>query len=59
MTPSRTAVYIPAYNAGKTLLKVLTRIPAAVIDRVEEIFVVDNCSSDRTCEVVIEYAREQ
>ena len=59
MTPSRTAVYIPAYNAEKTLLKVLTRIPAAVIDRVEEIFVVDNCSTDRTSEVVIEYAREQ
>ena len=55
MPHSRTAVYIPAYNAAKTLPKVLSRIPPAVIDRVEEIFVVDNCSSDRTSEVVLEY----
>ena len=55
MPYSRTAVYIPAYNAEKTLLKVLSRIPPAVIDRVEEIFVVDNCSSDRTSEVVLDY----
>ena len=57
MTSSRTAVYIPAYNAEKTLLKVLSRIPQTVIDRVEEIFVVDNCSSDRTSDVVLEYKR--
>jgi len=55
MSGSRTAIYIPAYNAEKTLHRVFSRIPQAVIDRVEEIFVVDNCSSDRTSEVVIEY----
>lgn len=55
----KTAIYIPAYNAEKTLLKVLTRIPQVVLDRVEEVFVVDNCSSDGTCRVVLDYKAKQ
>lgn len=51
----KTAIYIPAYNAEKTLHKVLSRIPRNVVDRVAEIFVVDNCSSDGTSRVVLDY----
>ncbi|MGC4119573.1 MAG: glycosyltransferase family 2 protein [Myxococcales bacterium] len=52
----KSAIYIPAYNAAKTLPKVFSRIPADVLERVEEVFVVDNCSTDRTSEVVQEWA---
>lgn len=55
MTQNKTAIYIPAYNAEKTLPIVLKRIPKNVLEKVEEIFVVDNCSQDRTSEVVLEY----
>jgi len=48
-----TAIYIPAYNAAKTLAGVLARIPAAINDRVSEIIVVDNASTDGTAEEVV------
>lgn len=51
----KVAIYIPAYNAESTILKVLTRIPAQVFKSVAEVFVVDNCSSDFTSQRVQEY----
>ena len=42
------AIYIPAYNAAHTVALVLDRIPAEIKDKVEEIFIVDNASTDST-----------
>ncbi len=55
MAKGNTAIYIPAFNAEKTLPAVLNRIPKDVVRSVKEIFVVDNCSSDNTSEVVLRY----
>jgi glycosyltransferase involved in cell wall biosynthesis len=48
-----TAIYIPAYNAAKTLGGVIERIPDPIKERVAEIFVVDNASTDGTAEEVL------
>ncbi|KAB8140571.1 glycosyltransferase family 2 protein [Chloroflexia bacterium SDU3-3] len=52
----RIGIFVIAYNAESTLQTVLTRIPAAIVDKVEEIFVIDDCSTDRTYEVGQSYA---
>ncbi|MFB3851371.1 MAG: bifunctional glycosyltransferase/class I SAM-dependent methyltransferase [Acidobacteriota bacterium] len=41
-------IFIVAYNAITTLTKVLDRIPQDVWERVEEVFVFDDCSQDET-----------
>ncbi len=53
------AIYIPAYNAGATLPRVLDRIPLDIRDKVGEIFIVDNASPDNTYLVGISYAKEK
>ena len=55
----RIAIYIPAYNAGYTLPRVLDRIPEDVKRRVEEIFVVDNASPDNTYLIGVGYKNEK
>jgi glycosyltransferase involved in cell wall biosynthesis len=55
----RIAIYIPAYNAGRTLPIVLDRIPEDVKQEVEEIFVVDNASEDNTYLIGIGYKHEK
>lgn len=47
----RIGILIVAYNAESTLVSVLKRIPADVMDKVEEIFVFDDASQDETYEV--------
>ena len=47
----RIGVFVVAYNAESTLVSVLTRIPASVVEKVEQIFVFDDFSTDRTYEV--------
>lgn len=42
------AIFIVAYNAVSTLTKVLDRIPNEVWEKVEEVFVFDDCSQDET-----------
>ncbi|SRR3989344_403251 len=49
------AIYIPAYNAAHTVPLVLDRIPQEIKEKVAEIFVVDNASTDDTYLTVIEY----
>ena len=44
-------VFIVAYNAESTLAQVLQRIPPEVADRIDEVFVFDDFSTDRTFEV--------
>ena len=46
----RIGILVVAYNAESTLQKVLQRIPADVYSKIEEIFVFDDASSDRTYE---------
>ena len=53
----RIAIFIVAYNAEATLGGVIERIPAPIMDKVEEIFVFDDASQDRTSAVGREYAR--
>ena len=43
----KTVVIIPAYNEEKSIGRVITDIPK---ERVSEIIVVNNCSTDRTTE---------
>jgi glycosyltransferase involved in cell wall biosynthesis len=52
------AIYIPAYNAESTIIKVLDRIPKNVYGIVSEVFIVDNCSSDQTSEKVLTYKQK-
>ena len=47
---ARIGVLVVAYNAEATLQKVLQRIPADVHSKIEEVFVFDDASSDRTYE---------
>jgi glycosyltransferase involved in cell wall biosynthesis len=51
----RIAIFIVAYNAESTLSAVLRRIPADVLEKVEEVFVFDDASQDRTFAVGQEY----
>lgn len=47
----RIGILVVAYNAESTLRSVLERIPEDVLAKVEEIFVFDDASQDRTFEV--------
>ena len=51
----RIAIFIPAYNAASTLPKVLDRIPPAIQEEVQEIFVIDNNSPDNTYLIAVGY----
>ena len=44
----RIAIFIVTYNAASTLGSVLDRIPEAIWDKVEEVFVFDDSSQDET-----------
>lgn len=51
----KVTIYVPAYNAAATLPRVLDRIPADIRDKVHEILIVDNHSTDDTQGVAAEY----
>jgi len=46
----RVLVFIVAYNAEKTIAKVLTRIPASLADYDTEVLIIDDASQDGTFE---------
>ena len=48
---ARIGILVVAYNAESTLRTVLQRIPPQIMEKVEEIFVFDDASQDRTAEV--------
>lgn len=58
-TDLKIAIYIPTYNAGRTLPLVLDRIPEDLKRRVEEIFIVDNASLDNTYLIGVGYKNEK
>ena len=47
----RIGIFVIAYNAEHKLAGVLDRISADIVAKVEEIFVIDDCSPDRTYDV--------
>jgi glycosyltransferase involved in cell wall biosynthesis len=51
----RIAIFVIAYNAVKTLAETIDRIPPEVLEKVEEIFVIDDCSNDNTYYAAIGY----
>lgn len=55
MQEKRVAIFIPAFNAASTVATVLDRIPANIRDKMTEIFVIDNNSTDNTSMVAIDY----
>lgn len=54
---SKIGILVVAYNAESTLHSVLQRIPPVIMAKVEEIFVFDDASRDRTYEVGKELER--
>jgi glycosyltransferase involved in cell wall biosynthesis len=52
----RIGIFVIAYNAQEKLASVLDRIPADIVARAAEIFVFDDCSTDRTYDVGRRYA---
>lgn len=55
----RIAIFVIAYDAVETLGKTIDRIPAEVLDKVEEIFVIDDCSQDNTYYAALGYKQER
>ncbi|MBU1854216.1 MAG: glycosyltransferase family 2 protein, partial [Nanoarchaeota archaeon] len=49
------AIFIPAFNASKTLPIVLDRIPKGIKQKVSEIFVADDASQDNTYLMGVDY----
>src|SRR5215211_4876148 len=47
----RIGILVVAYNAESTLRSVLHRIPEPIVEKIEEVFVFDDSSQDRTTEV--------
>lgn len=54
----RIAIFVVAYNAESTLSAVLQRIPEDVLAKVEEVFVFDDASHDRTYDVGRAYQQD-
>jgi glycosyltransferase involved in cell wall biosynthesis len=55
----RIAVFIVSFNASRHLPGTLSRIPPEVYERVEEIYVFDDCSQDNTFRTGIEFKTER
>lgn len=54
-TAKRVAIFVIAYDAVNTLAQTIERIPPEVAERVEEIFVIDDCSQDNTYYAALGY----
>ena len=59
MNEKKIAIFIPTYNASKTIVTVLERIPEDIKNKVKEIFILDNNSPDNTYLVGIGYKQEK
>lgn len=53
------AIYVPAYNAARTLEPLLKRIPPEVLELASEILVVDDASEDETYAEALRYREVQ
>ena len=52
-------VFMPAYNAEKTIISVLERFPKSAVKRVSETLILDNDSHDRTYGKAMEYKKRE
>lgn len=55
----RIGILVVSFNAADKLLKTLERIPAEVVDRVEEIVVFDDCSQDPSYAWAVAYKQQR
>jgi len=55
----RIIVFMPAYNAEKTIASVLERFPKSSVKRVSEILILDNDSHDHTYDKATEYKKRK
>lgn len=53
--PQKMLLFIPAYNCEKQIIRVLKQLDEEVVPYFEEILVVNNRSTDKTEEVVLDY----
>src|SRR5581483_11673586 len=51
----RIGIFVIAYNAVNKLSWTIDRIPADVLDRVDEVFLFDDCSTDNTYYAAVGY----
>lgn len=58
MSTPRIGIFIIAYNAVRHLIKTIERIPKDLYDQVDEIFVIDDASSDNTYYAALGYKHE-
>ena len=56
---SRVAIFIPSYNAARTLPGVIERISPELWEAIESVFVVNDGSQDDTDAVVEELSQDQ
>src|SRR3954453_4429674 len=52
----RVAIVVVAYNAESTLIETLNRIPADVRPVIDELFILDDASGDRTYDLALAWA---
>ena len=55
----RIGIFIINYNAVGHLIKTIKRIPTAIYERVDEIFVIDDCSKDNSYYAALGFKHEQ
>jgi len=55
----RIGVLVVAYNAAKTLVQTIKRIPQSLMDRLEDVFVFDDHSTDDTYKRMVEYLKSE
>ena len=54
----RMMLFIPAYNCEKQIVRVLNQLDSSVLSYFEEVLVVNNRSTDKTEEAVLDYIAE-
>jgi glycosyltransferase involved in cell wall biosynthesis len=59
MTKKRIGIFVIAYNAVNKLDWTLDRIPQEVWDKVDEVFLFDDCSTDNTYYAAIGYKKRK
>ena len=59
VSKQRVLIAIPSYNCAKQLPRVLDEIDQKLIDRVDEIAVIDNGSTQNTVEVALDYKKNR
>lgn len=52
----KVGIFVIAYQAEKTILELLKRIPLSIWNTVEEVFVIDDASNDKTFEIAKSFA---